>query len=237
MDTQKTPISNSRRWYDKKRFVLPALFLFFPLGLALLWMGESFPKGGKIGISIFIGVLFVWVAISPKPDRTTTTTTTSNEEVKEEANSNESSSESSTKKSSKLVAIQEVLKTDYFDITANSVELFYNVNTGNPYASLPKEAGNIYLVINATFKNIDTESRMIMDGSVFINYNGKEYEFDKTESIMAEGWGTMLDQINPLTSKTTNLVWKIPEEINGTVIWKPGRASSGQGIAFDITKN
>ena len=27
---------------------------------------------------------------------------------------------------------------------------------------------------------------------------------------------------------------QIPEEINGTVIWKPGRASSGQGITFDI---
>ena len=228
MDTQKTPISNSRRWYDKKRFVLPALFLFFPLGLALLWMGESFPKGGKIGITIFFSLIFVWVILSPKEP---SGTATSNEQAKGEVN--ELSSEESTKKSSKLVTVQEVLKTDYFDITANSVELVSNAKTGS-FSDLPREAGNLYLIINATFKNTDTESRMIMDGSVFINYNGKEYEFDKAESILAEGWGTMLDQINPLTSKTTNLVWKIPEEINGTVIWKPGRASSGQGITFDI---
>jgi len=63
---------------------------------------------------------------------------------------------------------------------------------------------------------------MLMDGSVWINYNGKDYEFDKSESIMAEGWGLFLDQINPLISKTTNLVYKIPAEIKGDIYWQPG---------------
>ena len=63
---------------------------------------------------------------------------------------------------------------------------------------------------------------MLMDGSVWINYNGKDYEFDKSESIMAEGWGLVLDQINPLISKTTNLVYKIPAEIKGDIYWQPG---------------
>lgn len=104
------------------------------------------------------------------------------------------------------------------------------VNTGNEFADLKPEQGNMYLVINATFKNIDKESRMLLDGSVWINYNGKDCEFDKSETVMLEGWGLLLDQINPLTSKTTHLVYKIPAEIKGNAYWQPGRADSGQKI-------
>ena len=86
MDTQKTPISSERRWYDKKRFVLPALFFFFPLGLALLWMGEAFQKNVKIGITIFFSVMFVWVALSPKEPKKTVVV---NEEKQEVITSNQ----------------------------------------------------------------------------------------------------------------------------------------------------
>jgi hypothetical protein len=71
---------------------------------------------------------------------------------------------------------------------------------------------------------------MLMEGAVFINYNGKEYEFDKSEVIMAEGFGLFLDQINPLTSKTTKLVYKLPAEIKGPAYYKPGRASDDEKI-------
>ena len=71
---------------------------------------------------------------------------------------------------------------------------------------------------------------MLTDGSVWVNYNGKDYEFDKSETIMAEGYGLLLDQINPLTSKTTNLVYKIPAEVKGEAYWQPGRASDDERI-------
>ena len=67
---------------------------------------------------------------------------------------------------------------------------------------------------------------MLMDGVVIINYNGKDYNFDKSETVMADGWGLLLDQINPLTTKTTKLVYKIPAEITGNATYKPGRGSS-----------
>ena len=88
----------------------------------------------------------------------------------------------------------------------------------------------MYLIINASFKNTDKESRMLMDGSVWINYNGKNYEFDKAETVMLEGWGLLLDQINPLTTKTTNLVYKMPAEIKGNAYWQPGRANRDKKI-------
>lgn len=132
--------------------------------------------------------------------------------------------------SSNGVKIGETLKTDYFDITVNKVELQGEVSTGNEFSDLKPEEGNMYLVINATFKNTDSESRMLVDGSVWINYNGKDYEFDKAETIMAEGYGLMLEQLNPLTSKTTNLVYKIPAEVKGDAYWQPGRSDDDERI-------
>ena len=146
-----------------------------------------------------------------------------------ETNSSSSTSEQ-TSEASSGVKVGEVLKTDYFDITVNKAELQDRVSTGNEFSDLKPEDGNMYLIINATFKNTDSESRMLMDGSVWINYNGKDYEFDKSETIMAEGYGLLLDQINPLTSKTTNLVYKIPAEVKGDAYWQPGRSDDDERI-------
>ncbi len=112
----------------------------------------------------------------------------------------------------------------------NKALLSDRVNTGNQFASLNPEEGNMYLIINASFKNTDNESRMLVDGSVWINYKGKDYQFDHSETIMLEGWGVLLDQINPLTTKTTNLVYKLPKEIKGPAYWQPGRTSSSERI-------
>lgn len=129
-----------------------------------------------------------------------------------------------TIESSSYTKVGQPLKTDMFEITANGVDVKDRVNTGNMFSDLKAEPGIKYLIINATFKNIDTESRMILDGSLLINYQGKDYQFDNSETIMAEGFGTMMDQLNPLTSKTTNLVYKIPAELTGDIFWQPGRS-------------
>jgi hypothetical protein len=134
-------------------------------------------------------------------------------ETKEEAKSND-------------VSIGQVLKTDYFEITVNKVETSNKVNTGNQYLDLKQEAGSKYLILDVSIKNIDSESRMLTSGSVFIQYNGKDYEFDKDETVLADGWGLLLDQINPLITKKTKLVYKIPAEISGVGKWNPGRTNS-----------
>lgn len=128
------------------------------------------------------------------------------------------------------VQIGQVLQTDYFDVTVNQISIKDRVSTGNEFADLKKEAGNKYLIINTTFKNTDRESRMLTEGTVWINYNGKDYEFDKSETVMLDGWGVMMEQLNPLTSITTNLVYKIPEEITGVAMLQPGRSGNDQKI-------
>ena len=122
--------------------------------------------------------------------------------------------------------VGETLPTEYFEVTVNKVSVKNSVSTGNEFANLPAESGTRYLIINTTFKNTSNESRMLMDGEVLVNYNGKDYTFDKSETIMLEGWGLMLDQINPLTAKTTNLVYKIPTELKGTAYYSPARSGS-----------
>jgi len=122
-----------------------------------------------------------------------------------------------------IPTVGDKLRTDYFEISLNKVWIDSKIKTGNQFSDLGPEAGNKFLIINITFKNIDNESRLFSVGSVFIYYNNKIYEFDNTETILAEGWGSFFDQLNPLISKTTNLVYKIPSEIKGNAVWIPGR--------------
>ena len=131
------------------------------------------------------------------------------------------------------VGVGEVLKTQYFDYTVNSVKIDPRVSTGNQYTDLAPEQGNLYLIINTTIKNTDDESRMLPgSGTIWIDSNGKSYEFETAEAIMLEGWGVLMEELNPLTTKTTNLVFKIPSELKGAVYWQPPRARKKEVIAL-----
>jgi len=170
-------------------------------------------------VSFFILALFILIAFG---------STDSNNSPSNSASKNSDQTTSTEEPTYKEVG--ETLSTRYFDVTINKANLQDKVNTGNQFSDLKPEEGIQYLVLNITFKNTDNESRMITDGEVLINYDGKEYTFDKSETLLVEGWGILLDQINPLTSKTTNIVYKIPTEINGIAFYKPGRASSSDLI-------
>ncbi len=206
-------------WYEKKGLVFLLCVIFFPVGLYALWKNSSIKTLWKIVWTILIAVIVINVFSGSDKKSTTVSNVT-----------NPSSSTADSEKKSSGVDIGQVLKTDYFDITVNKAEIQKTVHTGNQYTDLKKEDGINYLLIEANFKNTDNESRMLDDGSVWINYNGKDYEFDKTETVMAEGYGLLLEQINPLTSKTTILVYKIPAEIKGDAYWQPGRANDNERI-------
>lgn len=229
MENTSTPQPpQEQKWYDKTWLVVVLCIIFFPVGLYALWKNSSIAKGWKIGVTIFFAIV-VLAQIGKDKDGKTSSSSSSSD--------NSTSTQSEQKaEAPKGVGVGQVLKTQYFEIVVNKVSLNESVNTGNEFADLKAEQGNMYLIINATFKNIDNESRMLMDGSVWINYNGKDYEFDKAETVMLEGWGLILDQINPLTSKTTNLVYKIPAEIKGDAYWQPGRANDDERILLGNLK-
>lgn len=210
------------KWYDKTWLVIVLCIFFFPVGLYALWKNASISKGWKIGVTVLIALLVIGQLGKDQKTGSSSTTATATPE--------QTTTAETVPEEPKGVGVGEVLHTNYFDITVNSVNLDDRVRTGNQFADKKPEPGNRYLIIDATFKNTNDESRMLNDGSVYINYNGKDYEFDKAETIMLEGWGLILDQINPLTVKTTKIVYKIPAEIKGPAYWQPGRASSDERI-------
>jgi hypothetical protein len=139
--------------------------------------------------------------------------------------------ESAQDSTSNQVGLNEPLKCDYFEVTARKVTTSTDVNTGNQFTDLKAGNGEKFLIINVTFKNIDTESRtLISGGPIYLNDNGKELQYDNPETIMADGWGLFLEPINPMMSKTTNLVYKIPNNYNGSIYWRPERANMDQRI-------
>ncbi len=131
----------------------------------------------------------------------------------------------------KYLNIHEILHTRYFEVTVNKIDIYDKVLTGNKFADLKPESGIRYLVLNVTYKNTDIESRRILEGSIYIvDDNNKKYKFDKSEHVMSDGWGLTLERINPLVSKTANLVYKIPATIKGSVYYNPGRSDDTQLI-------
>jgi len=210
MDNTTTQL---KKWYDNTWLVILLCIVFFPVGLYALWKNQSISKGWKIGITIVIA-LIVLAQLGEDTKNSSSTTDHSSFNLDEK----------------NVVRVGDVLRTDYFEIKVNKVSLTNAVNTGNMFADLKPERDHLYLIINVTFKNIDTESRMPTDGSVWINYNGKNYQFDKSETILVDGWGLKFDQLNPLTTKTTNLVYKIPAEIKGESYWQPGRSRRDQKV-------
>lgn len=132
----------------------------------------------------------------------------------------------STEKTPDKPQIGVPISAGYFEVVIHKAYLSPTVNTGNEFADISAPEGSQFVILKTTFKNVDSESRMILDGKIEVNYQGKNYEFDKAETIAAEGWGLFLDQINPLTSKTTNLVYTIPKEVKGPAYYVVGRSDA-----------
>lgn len=179
---------------------------------------KSILKWSFIGAAIIIVISIVAAVMSSDKSKVTT--------------ANASASNAKADKQSGDVQIGEILHTEYFDVSVEKVMMAEKIETGNIYADPKPDAGSRFISFKTTFKNTDTESRMILDGTLVIYYNGKEYKFDKSETILADGWGLLLDQINPLVSKTTRIVYKIPNEIEGHAFYIPGRAESNQRIVI-----
>lgn len=140
---------------------------------------------------------------------------------------------------SNLTEIGQVLKTENFDITVNKTDIkdkvsagakYYDINTGDEIYALKTENGSKYLVINITVKNTGLESNTLPDGSVWINYNGNDYEYNDTEFVVDENYG--LKEMNPLVSRTTNLVFKIPTEIKGKAYYQPYSSQNDKKISL-----
>jgi len=132
--------------------------------------------------------------------------------------------------SSSVPAAESSVQVGYFKVKVNSCRVGSKVGTENPLAEPKKWPDSKFLVIDASFKNTDTEGRLPLAGSALIEYGGKTYKFDAVESVYEEGFGIGIQSVNPLVTLRTKLVYRIPSEIKGRVSWLPGRNAGGVSL-------
>lgn len=119
----------------------------------------------------------------------------------------------------------------YFDITVENCGISSSVGTKNKYSEPSKWEGSQFVVLDARFRNVDKEGRLPSEGSLIIKTpNGDELRYDNTESIMSEGYGIYFKSVNPLVTMPTKIVYRIPTDIEGEILWEPGRNDEGKRL-------
>lgn len=189
---------------------------------------KTTPKKWKAWHKVVLGIVIGFIALmviavnsdAPvKAEETTSTAATPAAPAKEEI-----------KAAPTGVMVGQTLHTSYFDVKVTKVEVVKKVNTGNEYSDLKEEAGNSYLLLHIVLKNTDNESRMMFDGEVIINNEGKKYTYENAETVLADGFGVIMDNINPGVTKSTQLVYKIPADAKGDFYYHPARSGSDETI-------
>ncbi len=141
----------------------------------------------------------------------------------------DSASSSGSSSSSKKVAeikeedmgkIGEPYVTNNFEVTVSGIKSVDSQNI-DAITSLEKEEGVKYLIISVSAKNIANESKSLLSAGKLILGDGEDkIEIANDETLLSEGYGVFLEEVNPKISKKTKLVYKIPAEYaDKTIIW------------------
>lgn len=119
----------------------------------------------------------------------------------------------------------------HFDISVKSCSIGSLVGTKNKYSEPSQWEGSRFVVLDARFRNVDKEGRLPSEGSLIIKTSsGDELRYDNTETIMQEGYGIYFKSVNPLVTMPTKIVYRIPTEIEGEILWEPGRNDEGKRL-------
>lgn len=118
-------------------------------------------------------------------------------------------------------------KVGEFQITTNGCTTMQRVYTSNPFYEPKPWPDSKFLIVDISYKNISTASRYISPGKVIISKDGKVYTFDKFEVIPENGFGVRPEPLNPLVTYRTKLIYRIPSDLAGNIVWQAnGGASS-----------
>ena len=117
--------------------------------------------------------------------------------------------------------IGDVVTTNYFDVTVNAYNTLKSV--GSDFSKTEAGQGNTLLVIDVTYKNTSSEARMLFGGEAMLLVEGKQLRFDAAETVFEEGY-LSFENLNPMTSITGKVVFKVPEGLKATYFYKPDRS-------------
>lgn len=131
----------------------------------------------------------------------------------------------------KAIADAPTAQVGYFEIKALKCYSRETAGTIFPFHEPEHWAGSKFLIIDASFKNTDSEGRLPDAGAMIINYRGKSYKYDHLEFIDESGFGINFKSVNPLVTLRTKLIYRIPSEIAGQVYWQPGRNANNVSLS------
>ncbi len=175
-------------------------------------------KNLKLIMTLFVVVVFAWMAIA------------SSDKSKDADKKLNSEGKSST--ATNMVPVGTKTTCGSFDVTIHSFKLQNSVNTGNTFLDLKPEEGTKYAIIDIEFVNVTKQAAMISEGSLIIKpVDDEPLVMDKSETLMADGWGLFLDSINPMLKKRTKLVFKVPSAFKGDIYYDP---EMGDNVLFSL---
>jgi hypothetical protein len=114
----------------------------------------------------------------------------------------------------------EGVRCGYFEVTVTGARLADSA--GSEGMATRAGAGNKLLIVTARVRNVDNEARMFMAGSLWAG--GAQY--DAPEPVLAEGYLNVLDNLNPGTTWSGKIAWKVPATIARPVDWQPARSDT-----------
>lgn len=113
-------------------------------------------------------------------------------------------------------------------VTANSCRL---VSSLGIVAEPQHQDGTKFLVLDATYENVATTSRMVYPGSLNVKLNGKTYKFSSVEMVISQDYVLPPTGLNPLVKYRSKLAYRVPENLSGKVTWTPGDNPKGVSVA------
>ena len=166
-----------------------------------------------LGIWLGVGLIISVIAIAVSGGSAPT--------INRESNQTEFSPAIQEESKTQVAPIGSTLHAGDFAVTIESAIWKDRVIIGNEFSNIRPEKGVHFLILDMTFKNLGNEPSYLLDGTLYIANPSRTFTLDTSETILQDGWGIFLDKVNPLVSKHTKLVYKISDEIKGTVSWLP----------------
>lgn len=117
-------------------------------------------------------------------------------------------------------------KVGEFQVTANGCSATQKIVTANPFFEPKPWPESKFLVVDISYKNVSTASRYLPPGNIVISKNGTVYKFDKFEVIPENGYGIRPEPLNPLVTYRTKLVYRIPNDLAGKIVWQANGGAS-----------
>ena len=123
-------------------------------------------------------------------------------------------------KEEEMGKIGEPFTTNNFEVTVSGIKAIDSQKI-NSINSLDREDGVEYLIVDVSAKNIANESKSLVSaGKLILGDGDDKIEIKNDETLLTEGYGAFLEEVNPKLSKKTKLVYKIPADYaDKTIIW------------------